>query len=182
MLFRSEESSPRRITLNRKSNSELKLASGQGRARTINVEVRQKRTYIKRDVLEEQARKQQEEIDAVKRAEEDARSAAERAGNEEREKIAAAERARLEAEQREVEERKRLEDEQRRAAAASEEAKARAEEERRKAQQTEKEAEARAEAERARQKAKRERMVEEPSDPDHTLHVDRKSTRLNSSH
>ena len=57
------DSAPRRITLNRKSNSELKLASGQGRARTINVEVRQKRTYIKRDVLEEQARKQQEELD-----------------------------------------------------------------------------------------------------------------------
>ena len=35
--------------------------------------MRQKRTYIKRDVLEEQARKQQEELDAVKRAEEDAR-------------------------------------------------------------------------------------------------------------
>ena len=164
----AEESSPRRITLNRKSNSELKLAGGQGRARTINVEVRQKRTYIKRDVLEEQARKQQEEIDAVKRAEEEARDAVERAEREEREKIAAAERARLEAEQREVEERKRLEEEQKRAAAASEEAKTRAEEERRKAQQSEKEAQARAEAERARQKAKRER--------------DRKSTRLNSSH
>ena len=54
------DSAPRRITLNRKSNSELKLASGQGRARTVNVEVRQKRTYIKRDVLEEQARKQLE--------------------------------------------------------------------------------------------------------------------------
>ena len=40
--------SPRRITLKRKSQSELKLAGGQGRARTVNVEVRQKRTYIKR--------------------------------------------------------------------------------------------------------------------------------------
>jgi translation initiation factor IF-2 len=50
------ESAPRRITLNRKSSSELKLGSSQGRARTVNVEVRQKRTYIKRDVLEEQAR------------------------------------------------------------------------------------------------------------------------------
>ena len=165
------DSAPRRITLNRKSNSELKLASGQGRARTINVEVRQKRTYIKRDVLEEQARKQQEELDAVKRAEEEARSAVERTEREEREKIAAAERARLEAEQREAEERKRHEEEQKRAAAATEEAKARADEERRKAQQNEKEAQARAEAERARQKAKRERMVEESGEGDHTLHV-----------
>ena len=165
------ESAPRRITLNRKSNSELKLASGQGRARTINVEVRQKRTYIKRDVLEEQARKQQEELDAVKRAEEEARTAAERAEQEEREKIAAAERARLEAEQREAEERKRHEEEQKRAAEATETAKARADEERRKAQQSEKETQARVDAERARQKAKRERMVEESGEGDHTLHV-----------
>src|SRR5690606_6236644 len=61
---------PRRITLKRKSQSELRLAGGQGRARTINVEVRSKRTYIKRDVLEEQARKQQEELDAHRRSEE----------------------------------------------------------------------------------------------------------------
>ena len=60
-------SSPRKITLKRKSQSELKLAGGQGRARTVNVEVRRKRTYIKRDVLEEQARKQQEELDAERR-------------------------------------------------------------------------------------------------------------------
>jgi translation initiation factor IF-2 len=165
------DSAPRRITLNRKSQSELKLASGQGRARTINVEVRQKRTYIKRDVLEEQARKQQEELDAVRRAEEEARNAEERSVREEREKREAAERERLAAEQREAEERKRAEDEQRRAAAADQAAKQRAEEERRKAATGEKEAQQRAEAERARQKAKKERMVEEPTDGDHTLHV-----------
>ena len=33
------ESAPRRITLNRKSSSEIKLGSSQGRARTVNVEV-----------------------------------------------------------------------------------------------------------------------------------------------
>jgi translation initiation factor IF-2 len=165
------DSAPRRITLNRKSNSELKLASGQGRARTINVEVRQKRTYIKRDVLEEQARKQQEELDAARRAQEEARTAVERSVREEQEKREAAERERLAAEQREAEERKRLEEEQRRAAAADEAAKQRAEEERRKATLAEKEAQARADAERARQKSKKERMVEEPGEGDHTLHV-----------
>jgi len=165
------ESAPRRITLNRKSNSELKLASGQGRARTINVEVRQKRTYIKRDVLEEQARKQQEELDAVRRAQEEARTAVERSVREEQEKREAAERERLAAEQRETEERKRAEEEQRRAAAADEAAKQRAEEERKKAVQSEKDAQQRAEAERARQKAKKERMTDEPGDGDHTLHV-----------
>jgi translation initiation factor IF-2 len=165
------DSAPRRITLNRKSQSELKLASGQGRARTINVEVRQKRTYIKRDVLEEQARKQQEELDAARRAQEEARTAVERSVREEQEKREAAERERLAAEQRQAEERKRLEEEQRRAAAADEAAKARAEEERRKAAIAEKEAQQRADAERARQKSKKERMVEEPAEGDHTLHV-----------
>src|ERR1700682_5440707 len=57
------DGAPRKITLRRKTQSELKLASVQGRARTVNVEVRRKRTYIKRDVLEEQARAQQDEID-----------------------------------------------------------------------------------------------------------------------
>ena len=47
---------PRRITLRRKAQSEIRVAAPQGRARTVNVEVRRKRTYIKRDVLEEQAR------------------------------------------------------------------------------------------------------------------------------
>src|SRR3981081_3288458 len=57
------DGAPRKILLRRKTQSELKLASVQGRARTVNVEVRRKRTYIKRDVLEEQARVQQDEID-----------------------------------------------------------------------------------------------------------------------
>ena len=56
----STAAAPRRITLKRKSQSELKLSGAQGRSRTVNVEVRRKRTYIKRDVLEEQAQKEQE--------------------------------------------------------------------------------------------------------------------------
>src|SRR5579862_1892665 len=90
-----EGSAPSRITLKRKTQSELKLASSQGRARTVNVEVRRKRTYIKRDVLEEQARAQQDEIDNRRReAEEAARAESERADAERRE------RERLEAENR----------------------------------------------------------------------------------
>src|SRR5207237_1006017 len=65
------DGAPRRITLKRKTQSELKLASVQGRARTVNVEVRRKRTYIKRDVLEERARVQQDEIDHRRRAADD---------------------------------------------------------------------------------------------------------------
>ena len=72
------DAAPRRITLRRKSQTELRLAGAQGRARTVNVEVRRKRTYIKRDVLEEQAQKEQEALDA-KRHEEQERLDAEQA-------------------------------------------------------------------------------------------------------
>ncbi|HRP87754.1 MAG TPA: translation initiation factor IF-2 [Gammaproteobacteria bacterium] len=70
---------PRKITLKRKTQSELRQPVGQGRARTVNVEVRKKRTYIKRDVLEEQARKEQEELDRQRQAEEEAKRVAEEA-------------------------------------------------------------------------------------------------------
>jgi len=62
-------SAPKKITLQRKSQSELRLPRGQGRARTVNVEVRRKRTYVKRDVLEQNARQQQDELDSERDAE-----------------------------------------------------------------------------------------------------------------
>src|SRR5581483_9997316 len=96
------DAAPRRITLRRKTQSELKLASAQGRARTVSVEVRQKRTYIKRDVLEEQARQQQDELDQKRReAEEVARRETERveAERRERERLEAENRRRIEEEQ-----------------------------------------------------------------------------------
>ncbi|MBV9697431.1 MAG: translation initiation factor IF-2 [Gammaproteobacteria bacterium] len=109
------DGAPRKITLKRKTQSELKLASNQGRARTVNVEVRRKRTYIKRDVLEEQARAQQDEIDhRRKEAEDAARAESERAEAERRE------RERLEAENRrrveEEETRRRAQEDARRVA------------------------------------------------------------------
>src|SRR3954452_16973093 len=69
---RDQAAAPSKITLQRKTQSELKLASAQGRARTVNVEVRQKKTYIKRDVLQEKARVAQDEIDAKRREADDA--------------------------------------------------------------------------------------------------------------
>ncbi len=72
------DGSPRRITLKRKTQSELRLSGSQGRSRTVNVEVRKKRTYIKRDVLEEQAQQEQDALDA-KRQEELDKIAAEKA-------------------------------------------------------------------------------------------------------
>jgi len=114
------DAAPRKITLRRKSQSELKLASPQGRARTVNVEVRSKRTYIKREVLEDQARHQQEEIDRLRETEEQAKAALERAENERRE------RERLDRE-REEEENRRRSDEEVRKRTAEEEARRQAE-------------------------------------------------------
>src|ERR1700735_1614970 len=89
------DAAPRKITLRRKSQSELKLASPQGRARTVNVEVRSKRTYVKREVLEDQARPQQEEVDRDReRLEEENR----RRSDEENRKRSAEEEARRQAE------------------------------------------------------------------------------------
>ncbi|MBS0577643.1 MAG: translation initiation factor IF-2 [Proteobacteria bacterium] len=108
---------PRKITLKRKTQSELKLASTQGRARTVNVEVRRKATYIKRDVLEEQARAQQDEADSRKReAEEAARAQNEKAEAErrERERVENENRRRIE----EEESNRRAQEESRRAAEA----------------------------------------------------------------
>jgi translation initiation factor IF-2 len=109
------DGAPRKITLKRKTQSELKLASNQGRARTVNVEVRRTRNYVKRDVLQEQARAQQDELDHRRReAEEAARAESERAEAERRE------RERLEAENRrrveEEEARRRAQEDARRAA------------------------------------------------------------------
>ena len=51
-----DAAAPRKITLQRKSQQEIKLASTQGRARTVAVEVRRKKTYLNRSVIEEEQR------------------------------------------------------------------------------------------------------------------------------
>jgi translation initiation factor IF-2 len=95
---------PRRITLKRKSQSELRLAGAQGRSRTVNVEVRRQRTYIKRDVLEQQAQKEQEELDRQRQEEQERIDSEKR--EQERLKAEKEEQARL------AEENKRKHDEQ----------------------------------------------------------------------
>ncbi len=117
---------PRRITLKRKSQSELKLSGAQGRSRTVNVEVRRKRTYIKRDVLEEQAQKEQEELDR-KRREELERVEAEKR-EQERLQAEKEEAKRLEEEARQQEERQRKDAEEEARKAAEQAAAAAAEE------------------------------------------------------
>ena len=87
----------KKITLRRKSTSQLKVSGGQGRSattKTVNVEVRRKKTYVKRsDLLEEQEqkRKQEEEL-------EEQRLAEQRKAQEEKEKEEQAKREAEEAE------------------------------------------------------------------------------------
>ena len=62
------DSEPKKITLKRKTTSEIRLAGGQGKgAKTVSVEVRKQRTYVKRSVVHEQdeLRKQEELSTAI---------------------------------------------------------------------------------------------------------------------
>jgi translation initiation factor IF-2 len=112
----SSSGAPRRITLRRKSLSELKLSGAQGRSRTVNVEVRRKRTYIKRDVLEKEAQEKQEELDRQRQEEQEKLDAEKR----EKERLKAekeqAARDAEEAERREEEAKRQAEEESRQAA------------------------------------------------------------------
>src|SRR5262245_26353916 len=146
---------PPKITLKRKSQGEIKVASAQGRARMVNVEVRTKKTYLNRSVLEQQARVHQEEVDRQRQVQEDKSKAQE----EDRLK-----QERLEAEAREAEARQRQELEEEAKRRADEEARTMAEEE---ARRMAAEARERAEAERRQQveaaKPPRETAEREPA-------------------
>jgi translation initiation factor IF-2 len=141
-----EATAPSKITLSRKSQQEIKLATSQGRARTVNVEVRKKRTYVSSAVLKEDARARQEELDRQRQTVDSARVEAER----------------IEAEQRDAErrERERLE-EAARLEAEEREARARADEEVRR-QQEAREAEQRDAERRAQESARAARLRSQP--------------------
>ena len=66
-----DTSSPRQITLKRRTVSEITFVPGQrgATAKTVNVEVRQKRTYVKRSIVEEEAQAQvdPEREDAIRK-------------------------------------------------------------------------------------------------------------------
>ncbi len=140
-----DTAAPRKITLQRKSQGEIKVASAQGRARMVNVEVRSKKTYLNRSVLEERARVQQEEVDRHKQEVERAKHDVERAQETQQEDLL--KQQRLEAEQREAEARQRLQLEEEAKRRADEEARVLAEEEARR----QAEARERQEAERRRE-------------------------------
>ncbi len=174
---------PRKVTLKRKTLSEIKVpAAGAGRtrgrgaapSRTVNVEVRKRRTYVKRGAIAEQDQSDPER-EAAARALEEARKAREEAERIEREEA--------EQRQREQEEQARIEEEARKQREAEEEARrVEAEKERALA-----EAQARVEAQVARQAAEREaerkRRADKAPDDGRTrygreeLHVTPKSKR-----
>jgi len=113
---------PKKITLKRKSTSELKTTTAQGRAKAVTVEVRKKRTYVKRSVVME---KEQEELEKARE-----------------------EQARLEAEQQQREdEAKRKIEEQEAKRRAEQEALEKAKEEAKKAEEQRKAEEARKQVE-----------------------------------
>ncbi len=156
---RDEGDSPKKVTLRRKTVSELKVpAGGAGRtrtrgaapSRTVNVEVRKKRTYVKRGSIGEAEQTDAEREEALKALEESRRQReeAEQAEREleEKRRAEAEEQAKVEAEAREVEqaEKERRQAEEEKMREAEQQAREQAE------------ARARAEAEAARLESERE--------------------------
>ncbi|WP_346949625.1 translation initiation factor IF-2, partial [Dyella sp.] len=117
----AEDSSPRQITLKRRKVSELKVstpgARGAGGAKTVNVEVRAKRTYVKRSVIAEEASADHEREDALRKLQE----SAQQREHEETERVDAERRRQDEVREREEAELRRQEEaEQRRLQAEAE--------------------------------------------------------------
>jgi translation initiation factor IF-2 len=119
---------PRKITLKRRSVSEIKMTGSQGRAKTVSVEVRKQRTYVKRSAVMEEEAKRRAEEDAVRQAELDIVRAAE---------------AKVAAEKKAIDDAKKQVEEQERKAKQDEEAK----------RKQEQDSHARADAERRRAEA-----------------------------
>lgn len=126
---RLEGGTAKKVTLKRKTTSELRVGGGGGPgrgAKTVSVEVRRKRTYVSRSVVAEEEAKRKQEFEEEKRRQEEAAARAEaqrREAEEARRRAEEARRAEDERKEREAEEatRKRLaeEEERRRAEEAA---------------------------------------------------------------
>ncbi|MFH4530417.1 translation initiation factor IF-2 [Vibrio diabolicus] len=103
---KSGDSEPTRLTLQRKTRSTLSVNAGGGKSKNVQVEVRKKRTYVKRSTIEDEAKREAEEA-AQREAEEAAKRAAEEAAKREAEE--AAKREAEEAAKREAEEKAKRE-------------------------------------------------------------------------
>ncbi|KZC39919.1 MULTISPECIES: translation initiation factor IF-2 [Rhodanobacter] len=112
----ADDSAPRQITLKRRTVGELKVATPGGRgaagtAKTVNVEVRAKRTYVKRSVIAEEASAEPEREEAVRKLQE----SQQQREQEERERVEAEQRRQAEAQHALDEQRRKAEKEQREA-------------------------------------------------------------------
>ncbi|CAK2451917.1 translation initiation factor IF-2 [Vibrio crassostreae] len=104
----SGETEPTRLTLQRKTRSTLSVAAGGGKSKDVQVEVRKKRTYVKRSTIEDEAKREAEEAanrEAEEKAQRDAeeqakRDAAEKAQREAEEKVTREADAKREAEEK----------------------------------------------------------------------------------
>ncbi|MFH7564214.1 translation initiation factor IF-2 [Oceanimonas smirnovii] len=97
----NDDKEPKRMTLQRKTISTLSVQGAGGKNKAVQVEVRKKRTYVRRDALEEQRREEEEK--ARQEAEAQARREAEEAAKREaaeQAKRAAEEKAKREAEEK----------------------------------------------------------------------------------
>ena len=158
----ADATAPRRVTLKRKSVSELRVAGSGPRAttKTVNVEFRKRRTYVKREALQEQE------------AHDPGREEAQRALEEARQRREAEKNARLEAEekaQREAEDKARRETEEAERQAQQEssrreaEEKARLEAERAKAEEEERKREEERARKLAEEQRKRKKEAQKPA-------------------
>lgn len=89
----SEGGEPTRLTLQRKTRSTLSVAGSGGKSKNVQVEVRKKRTYVKRSALEEEQRLaeqalHEQETKAAREAEEAAKREAEAVAKREAEELA----------------------------------------------------------------------------------------------
>ncbi|EIU7746173.1 translation initiation factor IF-2 [Vibrio vulnificus] len=97
----SGDAEPTRLTLQRKTRSTLSVNAGGGKSKDVQIEVRKKRTYVKRSAIEDEAKREAEEA-AQREAEEAAKRTAEEAAKREAEEAAkreAEEKAKREAEE-----------------------------------------------------------------------------------
>ncbi|CAM5279908.1 translation initiation factor IF-2 [Rhodanobacter lindaniclasticus] len=117
------DAAPRQITLRRRTVGELKVAGSGGRgasgpAKTVNVEVRARRTYVKRSVIAEEASAEPEREEAVRKLQE----SQQQREREERDRQDAEQRREQDARQRELDEQQRQEEAQRAETVAEERA------------------------------------------------------------
>ncbi len=158
----SGDAAPTRLTLQRKTRSTLSVNAGGGKSKNVQVEVRKKRTYVKRSTIEDEAKREAEEA-AQREAEEAAKREAEEAAKREAEE--AAKRAAEEKAKREAEEKAKREAEEKAKRNATEKVERSAEDVKREAEEKSKQEAARKEADelKRRQEEEAKRKAEEES-------------------